>query len=275
MDTSNAPERRLVRPAALLAALSALGLTFSLMIGPAPATHVSPQLFQGNPTCGDFGDFEHEFKIEPVTAGLHEDPDSDFEVTITIVQTDDGPTFNFTSNLAVQAVFVKGGPGGNLYDYGDAGTTSDTGLHAPGNDQGTAVQTPPWSGLSHISFCFPDAPEESEAPSVESVPPSVESVPPSVESVPPSVESVPPSIEESVEASVEESVEASVEQSVEASVEQSVMGGTGTPAPSTPDTAMGADNGPSPLPTIVFGAILLASLAGLAWVNVQAVRTRS
>lgn len=73
----------------------------------------------------------------------------------------------------------------------------------------------------------------------------------------------------------EESEEASVEESTEASVEGSVLGGTGTPAPSTPDTALDGANGPSPLPTIVFGAILLASLAGLAWVNVQAVRTRS
>ena len=37
MDTSKAPERRLVRPAALLAALSALGLTMTLMVGPALA----------------------------------------------------------------------------------------------------------------------------------------------------------------------------------------------------------------------------------------------
>jgi hypothetical protein len=95
------------------------------------------------------------------------------------------------------------------------------------------------------------------------------------------------SVEQSTEASVEQSTEASVEQSTEASadgsvegsaegsVEGSVLGNTGTPEPSTPDTAMGAGNGPSPLPTIAFGAILLASLAGLAWVNVQAVRTRS
>jgi hypothetical protein len=88
-------------------------------------------------------------------------------------------------------------------------------------------------------------------------------------------ESAEASVEESAEASVEESAEASVEESEEASPEGSVLGGTGTPAPSTPDTAMGGNGGPSPLPTIFFGAILLASLAGLAWVNVQAVRSRS
>jgi hypothetical protein len=261
-------ERRLMRPAALLAALSALGLTFTLMVGPALATHVEPELFQDNPTCGDFG-YDFEFKIEPVSGGTHDDPDSDFSVDITLHDTADGQTFDFDANMDVLAVFAKGGPGGNLYDYG-AGEDADTGLHAPGNDAGTAVATPPWSGLSHISFCWNEA-EESEEASVE------ESVPASVE------ESTEASVEESTEASVEESTEASVEESVEASVEESeaqspegsVLGGTGTPAPSTPDTAMGAGNGPSPLPTIAFGAILLASLAGLAWVNVQAVRSRS
>jgi hypothetical protein len=84
--------------------------------------------------------------------------------------------------------------------------------------------------------------------------------------------SVPPSVEQSVEASAGGSTPASA--SAPASVEGSVLGGTGTPAPSTPDTALGSTNGPSPLPTLAFGAILVASLAGLAWVNVQAVRAR-
>jgi hypothetical protein len=153
----------------------------------------------------------------------------------------------------VSAVFVKGGPHGNLYDYtGIGGTDHDNGL-----------LTPDGEAISHVSFCFGELQEESEEPSVE------ESTEASVE------ESVPASVEESTEASVEESVEASIEESEAASPEGSVLGGTGTPAPSTPDTAMGAANGPSPLPTIAFGAILLASLAGLAWVNVQAVRSRS
>jgi hypothetical protein len=49
--------------------------------------------------------------------------------------------------------------------------------------------------------------------------------------------------------------------------EQSVQGVVGTPAASVPDSAMGATGGPSPLPTLVFGLILLASLATLAWAN--------
>ena len=57
--------------------------------------------------------------------------------------------------------------------------------------------------------------------------------------------------------------------------EGSVKGGTGTPAPSLPDGAMIDAGGPSPLPTVLFGLMLLASLATLAWVNVRAVRSRA
>jgi hypothetical protein len=69
------------------------------------------------------------------------------------------------------------------------------------------------------------------------------------------------------------------EQSVQVSTptptpEQSVQGGTGTPAPSQPDTAIGDLQGPSPLPTLGFAAILLLSLGTLAFANVRSVRRR-
>ena len=66
------------------------------------------------------------------------------------------------------------------------------------------------------------------------------------------------------------------EQSVAASAsgEQSVEAGTGTPAGSVNDSAFfGA--GSSPLPTIVFSLILLASLGTLAYANVKTVRSRN
>ena len=50
--------------------------------------------------------------------------------------------------------------------------------------------------------------------------------------------------------------------------------GTGTPAASTSNTAL-FGNGSSPLPTIAFSLILLASLGGLAYANVKTVRNRS
>ena len=238
MNATQSPERRLLRPAALMAALSALGLTFTLMVGPALADHTGPLVagveVDGNQTCGDLGDWDFEFKVDEGTPnGTYDENSPNVEVsgptdfTVTISSEDD--TMSFEANHEVDAVFVKGGSHGNLYDYTPIG----------GTDHDNGLTTPDGEAISHVSFCFTDEPEESEEPSVE------------------------------------ESTEASVEESTEASVEGSVLGGTGTPAPSTPDTALDGSNGPSPLPTIVFGAILLASLAGLAWVNVQAVRTRS
>ena len=56
--------------------------------------------------------------------------------------------------------------------------------------------------------------------------------------------------------------------------EGSVQGGTGTPAPSQPDTAMGVQDGTSPIPTVAFGLILLAALGTLAWLNVKSARNR-
>jgi hypothetical protein len=91
--------------------------------------------------------------------------------------------------------------------------------------------------LSHISFCFSEPPEES------------------------------------VEQSVAESVEESVAESEEESGEQSVEAGTGTPEESVSDGAFFGD-GSSPLATIAFSLILLASLGGLAYANVKTVRSR-
>jgi hypothetical protein len=59
---------------------------------------------------------------------------------------------------------------------------------------------------------------------------------------------------------------------VPASGVQSVLAGTGTPAASTANTALFGD-GSSPLPTVAFSLILLASLGALAYANVKSVRS--
>ena len=87
----------------------------------------------------------------------------------------------------------------------------------------------------------------------------------------PPEQSVAESVQESVAQSVAESQAESVTESTAQSGEQSVEAGTGTPAGSQSDTAMGLGGG-NPLPTIAFGLILLASLSGLAFVNVKAAR---
>jgi hypothetical protein len=90
-------------------------------------------------------------------------------------------------------------------------------------------------------------------------------------------ESVDESVAESADESVAESAEQSVkegesaDESVPESGEPSVEAGTGTPAESPPDGAL-PFVGSSPLPTIAFSLILLASLGGLAYANVKSVR---
>jgi hypothetical protein len=120
-----------------LAALAgALGLFTAL---PASADHVTPTQEPGNPQCPDG---TTELKIEPVESGTF----TDGTLTVTLVVT--GNTFDWTSNIGVDVVIVKGGPNANVYVY-DPEATSDTGLHAPINPR-----TGEPFGLSHVSFCY-------------------------------------------------------------------------------------------------------------------------
>jgi LPXTG-motif cell wall-anchored protein len=110
----------------------------------------SSSLVEDNPTCADLapeGTTWTELKVEePVADGTF--TDGTLSVTIDVTDTDDGPVFSWTSNIGVDAVFVKGGPGGLLYVY-DPESTGDTGLHAPVNPQNGK-----FFGLSHLSFCY-------------------------------------------------------------------------------------------------------------------------
>jgi LPXTG-motif cell wall-anchored protein len=109
----------------------------------------SSSLVEDNPTCGDLapeGTTWTEFKVEPVVDGTT--GDGTLSVTIDVTDTDDGQVFSWTSNIGVDAVFVKGGPDGLLYVY-DPESTGDTGLHAPVNPQNGK-----FFGLSHVSFCY-------------------------------------------------------------------------------------------------------------------------
>jgi tetratricopeptide (TPR) repeat protein len=74
--------------------------------------------------------------------------DGSLTVTVDVRDTADGPVFDFTSNIGVDAVFVKGGPAANFYSYSPEGT-GDTGLHAPINPNNNQ-----FFGLFHISFCY-------------------------------------------------------------------------------------------------------------------------
>ena len=114
----------------------------------------STSVVTGNPTCGDLepeGAEWTEFKIEGGESGEVEGgeyTDGTLTVTIVVRETDDGPVFDWESNIGVDAVFVKGGPGGLLYVY-DPESMGDTGLHAPVNPANDKFY-----GLSHLSFCY-------------------------------------------------------------------------------------------------------------------------
>jgi uncharacterized repeat protein (TIGR01451 family) len=118
---------------------------------PTTTLNVQPTLVAGNPTCQTLTQSGNEFKIEGgLGNGVFDDPDSELVVTISGFN-DPAGFFDWSSNVGIDAVFVKGGPGGDLYEYN--GATADTDLHTPIN--GNNGQ---YYGISHISFCWTETP---------------------------------------------------------------------------------------------------------------------
>ena len=142
--------RRRWRLAATLLVLGLIAVLVPTLSKPVSATHVAPQFVAGNPTCGELGDSELELRVQPVADGTF--TDGVLTVVIDVRDTNDGQVFDFTSNIPVESVFVKGGPDGNLYVYNPS-VGSDTGLHAPVNPNNGKFY-----GLSHISFCYSPVP---------------------------------------------------------------------------------------------------------------------
>jgi hypothetical protein len=143
-------------------ALSVVALAGVIMPS-AGATHVSPQQVSGNPSCSDLGNFE-ELKVEPVASGSH--TDGTLSVTVTV----SGSSFDWSSNLGVDAVIVKGGPNANVYSYSPE-ETADSNLTAPINDSNGQPY-----GLSHISFCYDAGGGQTTSP--PTTPPTTPSTPP-------------------------------------------------------------------------------------------------
>jgi uncharacterized membrane protein len=135
------------RGALALALAVLLGVVYAGAGTRAYASQVAPVFVAGNPTCASLVPGTTELKVEPVGDGTY--GNGTLTVTIDVRSTADGPVFDFTSNILIDAVFVKGGPNGNLYRYAPNAVTSDTGLHAPVNADNGA-----YYGLSHISFCY-------------------------------------------------------------------------------------------------------------------------
>ncbi len=126
----------------------------------AVADHVDPTLESGNPDCPAG---TNELKVEPVADGNYSDNDeAPGPLTVTVTVDEEAKEIDWTSNIGVDVVIVKGGPNGNVYTYNPE-SMGDTNLHSPLNVDGSGD----WYGLSHISFCYDvETPPPSPSPSV-------------------------------------------------------------------------------------------------------------
>jgi hypothetical protein len=116
---------------------------------PSGIENIQPVEVGGNPTCGDLQSGTFELKADD-SPGDGTYSDGVLTVTVDVRDTADGPVFDWTSNIGVDLIFVKGGTLGNSYVYDPPDeATADTNLHAPVNPQNGT-----YFGISHISFCY-------------------------------------------------------------------------------------------------------------------------
>ena len=121
---------------------------------PTSGDGVVPELWTDNPGCQDLG-YGFGFKIEGSSGAeytgtfaftsadgiLTGGAPADTVNSVTI--TSDGTSLDWTSSIGIDAVFMKGGNGGNAYIY-DPEDTADTGLATPGTGP----------ALSHVELCY-------------------------------------------------------------------------------------------------------------------------
>jgi uncharacterized repeat protein (TIGR01451 family) len=156
---------------ATLFLLGALGLAQSAWAqgpeqpGPPSGRGVQPVWVSDNPTCAELaaqfapGATWNELRLENGSLAPGTYPDTWGEPGGLVVTIDayDGTYASWSSPVGVDAVFVKGGVNGNLYQYDPTGfksgmeATSDTSLHTPINPNTSRPY-----GVSHLSFCYDD-----------------------------------------------------------------------------------------------------------------------
>ena len=171
---------------AITIAIGAVLAATSFVGSESQATHVPPEFLEGatntGKTCSDLqgpGQTWTEFKLEGggLSNGLH--TDGTLEVTISNLADD---TFDWTSNIGVDGVVVKGGNAGSHFYRYDPPTESfgDTGLGVP---------VPENNGISHISFCYD---EEETTPTPTPTPTSAPTPTPTPTAAPTPTPSPPP-----------------------------------------------------------------------------------
>jgi uncharacterized repeat protein (TIGR01451 family) len=119
--------------------------------GPDSADGVEPVIVDtpsSSDDCGALG-FAHGIPI----FGNGQASSGDLTITVTGYNNPNGFA-DWSSNLPIQGVYAKGGPsGGNLFNY-PAGDIGDQDLHTPQKTTGG------YYALSHLAFCWNDAPLE-------------------------------------------------------------------------------------------------------------------
>ena len=101
---------------------------------------VTPDEWNANPTCADLGFDSGSGNLFP--AGTY--PVGPGSITWSV---DGNGLITWSSTFGIDAAFVKGGDGGNLYVYVPE-STGDSGLGTPINPSGEPA------GLSHMLFCY-------------------------------------------------------------------------------------------------------------------------
>ena len=119
-----------------------VGLVIALCIaipGVASAASVAPTTSTGNPGCADLNSGWSELKIDAIPQNKTY---SDGTLSVTISNVTDSKTFDFSSNLGVDAVIVKASTDSYIFSYSPE-SFGDTGLGSQDK-----------SAISHVSFCY-------------------------------------------------------------------------------------------------------------------------
>lgn len=207
-------------------------LAIALFPRASSGSHVAPISVGYNASCDDLspsGTMWHEMEIDPVEDGTYSQ--GRLAVSINVTSENDTVTIGWSSNIAIDAVFVKGGPGGNFYHYSSP-QDSDTELLPPLNPNNGKRFNP-----SHLLICTTtslDTPTATAPPPATATPPATETVPPTATQSPAATGTI------------------AATSTLSASVTPTPPGATGTPGPSpTPSatTMPGATMTPNPTAT--------------------------
>jgi hypothetical protein len=218
---------------------AAIGLIAALAM-PALGASVDPELIDqtANLECDAFeadGQSWATLKVDPNPDGAGPFHYSDGTLSVTITNAEGDKSFDWSSNIGVDAVYVKAGAGGsNLYRYDPPSeVTSDADLVSPGVSG---------NGISHISFCYDD-----ENPTPTPTPTEEETASPSPTPTP----------------SESQGGEEETSSPTPTGSAEGELGGNPTPTPGAlPDTAAGDLTG---MPAMLLTLVMLTALAATVY----------